>query len=96
MCSSASTMPSCGSVLNYICPYPILSSLNCTAATSTDASDLSFRFNPRDSQRLYLNDDATLKNSHISAMDPTVVFIHGFTQTADSLSASTVRDGKLL
>ena len=35
-------------------------------------------------------------NSHISAIDPTVVYIHGFTQTADSLSASTVRDGKLL
>jgi hypothetical protein len=69
---------------------------NYTAATSTNTSHLSCRFNPRDSQRLYLNDDASLMNSHISAIDPTVVFIHGFTQTADSLTASTVRDGKLL
>ena len=69
---------------------------NWTAATRTNASDFSCRFNPRDSQRLYLNDNAALMNSHISAIDPTVVFIHGFTQTSDSLSASTVRDGKLL
>jgi hypothetical protein len=69
---------------------------NCTTVISTNASDFSCRFNRRDSQRLYLNDDASLMNSHISAIDPTVVFIHGFTQMADSLSASTVRDGKLL
>jgi hypothetical protein len=91
MCSSASTMPSCGSILNYICPYLIV-----TKVTPTELLQLSCRFNPRASQRLYLNDDESLMNSHISAIDPTVVFIHGFTQTAESLSASTVRDGKLL
>jgi len=98
MCSSASTMPSCGSILNYICPYLLVTEIDPTELLKLvqTLSDLSCRFNPRDSQHLYLNDDASLMNSHISAIDPTVVFIHGFTQTADSLSASTVRDGKLL
>ena len=63
---------------------------------NTRAPDLSRRFNPRDSQRLYVNDDISLKNSHISVTDPTVVFIHGFTESADGLSASTVKEGRWL